>query len=146
MARFTLAMLIGSKEVFFSKLVRDGECLRWSEKKTRDGYGMFSSQLVHRLAYELFCAPIPAGMTVDHKCFTRDCCNPEHLRLLTPGANAANQRQKFTGKCRAGHERTEANTYWCQVRGYRMRFCRDCNKARAREFKERKRLRQQAAA
>lgn len=40
-----------------------------------------------RLMYLLHRGRIPEGLTVDHICFNRMCCNPAHLQLLTRSEN-----------------------------------------------------------
>lgn len=59
------------------------------------GYGMIRSQgragrqmLTHRVTYEHFVGPIPAGLQVDHLCRVKRCCNPDHLEAVTRSENA----------------------------------------------------------
>lgn len=63
----------------------------------RGGYGYFTvaSRVTpaHRVAWELWCGPIPEDLTVDHLCRVRNCVRPSHLRLATHREN-----------CQAGHE------------------------------------------
>lgn len=50
----------------------------------------------HRAAWVHRNGQIPQGMTVDHRCHTRRCVNPDHLRLLTNEENArGGARDKF---------------------------------------------------
>lgn len=86
-----------------SNTVKQGECWCWALALSDDGYGRISLRVglskprgfwVHRVAYELFVGPIPAGMTVDHRieeglCRYKHCWRPEHLRLLTVGENTS---------------------------------------------------------
>ena len=93
--------------------------------------------LAHRVAWTALHGPIPAGMVIDHKCFTRACINPDHLRLFTHEENARRQNGvDFTeGTCRRGHpesERVDAN--W--ARNART-YCRSCARERAAERKAR---------
>jgi len=59
---------------------------------TDRGYGQISvatskSRVAHRVSYELFCAPIPDGMYVLHRCDVPSCVNPDHLFVGTQQDN-----------------------------------------------------------
>ena len=78
-------------------IVWDGGCARWTRGHDHKGYGTIhvpdrGKRMVHRVVFELQNGPIPAGLAVDHKCFTRDCINPEHLQLATPAENMENRQ------------------------------------------------------
>lgn len=51
------------------------------------GYGRISINgvlsAVHRVAYAHFFGYIPAKKQVDHLCNVHNCCNPEHLELVS---------------------------------------------------------------
>lgn len=119
-------------------------CWPW-HKLTPYGYGPVyfkgKSTLAHRMAYELFVAPIPDGLTVDHlchdpdkcdldtKCPHRRCCNPRHLEAVTQAVN--NHRgNTWSGRnfrktrCKYGHPFTPGNLY--TYPGGRERACRKC--------------------
>jgi hypothetical protein len=68
----------------------------WTGGLAAKGYGYAHhegrSQRVHRMSYEFFVGPIPDGMQVDHKCHTRACANPSHLRLCS---NVENHRNRL---------------------------------------------------
>ena len=49
---------------------------------------------VHRVAYETFCGPIPAGMDVDHRCYLPLCINPGHLEAVPKYVNQHTRRRK----------------------------------------------------
>lgn len=75
------------------------ECWPWRLSTTSNGYGQVSWWVkeikanrmtnAHRVVWERVHGPIPVGMTVDHRCRNRVCCNHLHLRLLTNVANAS---------------------------------------------------------
>ena len=74
-----------------------GACWPWMAGRTGTGYGQFiinsRKYRAHRIAFELHAAqPIPDGMQIDHRCFNRACCNPEHLRLASPKQNGEHRR------------------------------------------------------
>lgn len=86
-------------ERFWSKVDRRGpdECWLWLASILNNGYGCFSSEwsnLAHRVAWELVCGPIPAGLCVLHRCDVKLCVNPAHLWLGTKADNNADCRAK----------------------------------------------------
>lgn len=69
-------------------------CWLWEGSTVSGGYGNLYAdggmKYVHRLSYERHKGTIPEGRYIDHECHTRNCLNPEHLRLATPGENMQN--------------------------------------------------------
>lgn len=96
---------------FWQSVDKRGDCWVWLGSVHR-GYGRISwlgqSRYVHRISFELAYGHIPEGMQIDHRCHTRRCVNPEHLRLVTPkqncehltGANANNKSSGLRGVTR----------------------------------------------
>lgn len=66
-------------------------CWIWQGAPAKTGYGRMSVgnqlQYVHRLSYEVHVGPVPEGLTIDHLCRVRLCCNPEHLEPVTRAEN-----------------------------------------------------------
>jgi hypothetical protein len=114
----------------------DGDCVVWTGKRDRSGYGRFydSEQQrfvpVHRAAYESAVGPISDGMQLDHLCGNRACVKVAHLEPVTPFENSARARARTSQydprtHCVNGHEFTGANTYMAGG----CRACRACNRA-----------------
>lgn len=125
-------------------------CWLWLASYRHLDYGQFAvnrkSQLAHRVSYEHFVGPIPAGTELDHKCRTPSCVNPEHLEPVT---HAENVRRGESGRnnsrktrCIHGHEYTPENTE-IQTSGHRA--CRICRRDIARESARRQRARKRAS-
>ena len=71
--------------------LKTGTCWYWRGELDRHGYGVLEvcgkGKRVHRLSYEAFVGPIPAGLVIDHLCRVRDCINPDHLEPVTSQEN-----------------------------------------------------------
>lgn len=111
----------------------DDCCWPWKLSIGSHGYGQVgwwdntlrrsAMTTAHRVAWLASVGPIPEGMTVDHLCHQRRCCNPAHLRLLSNVENARDNSQGRKMSCPAGHTYDLGNTY-VNPRGHR--FCRQC--------------------
>lgn len=93
----------------------------------RGGYGkikfMGKTLLSHRVSYELFNGPVPAGMMVCHKCDTTNCINPRHLFLGTAQDNMTDKIEKGRHKgARAGEQHHKARLSVWQVEEIRVRL------------------------
>lgn len=112
------------------------ECWPWKLSIGSHGYGQAGWSLpggknnmttAMRVAWTAANGPIPDGLTVDHLCRNRPCCNPAHLRLLTNEANAGDTALARRTHCVHGHLYDERNTY-LDPKGHRR--CRACARER----------------
>jgi hypothetical protein len=88
------------KQRLLASVIVDEATGCWNWTKAKDprpgkGHGLMTvgGKMLkpHRLAYELFVGPIPAGMHILHSCDNGACCNPAHLR---PGTHQDNMRDR----------------------------------------------------
>lgn len=84
---------------FLDALQRESNgCWRWKQRCNSHGYGqtrIHQTKIAsHRLAYTLFCGPIPDGMCVLHHCDNPPCCRPDHLFLGTMKDNMQDMAKK----------------------------------------------------
>lgn len=110
-------------------------CIESAYSKGSGGYSHLGFQgrtlFVHRVAYELAHGPIPPGLTLDHLCRNRACCNPDHLEPVTNKENilrgtapsAINARMT---ECRNGHP-------FVGVDSQGKRRCKTCRNTYVRE-------------
>lgn len=96
-------------------MVDTDACFPWLGPVTPKGYGRVKFYRVggmfyaHRVAYSLTRGPIPDGLTIDHTCRNRRCCNPEHLEPVTSRVNTL-RGEGITAQlarkalCKHGHE------------------------------------------
>lgn len=142
-------------------------CWEWTGRTSARGHPLFTGEgesYANRLAYKLWCGPVPPGFHVVPACARRACISPFHLLALPPGAalrftqrwdqarNAPKPaaRQPWT-HCRQGHELTPENTEWnhstrrrgpdrCLV-AVTTRLCRICARARRRRYQQSRAMR-----
>jgi hypothetical protein len=72
-------------------------CFEWIACLDGRGYGTFWTNRgcgAHRIAFELYCGPIPSGLWVLHHCDNRKCVNPSHLFLGTQFDNMRDMVRK----------------------------------------------------
>lgn len=93
----------------------------------------------HRVIYASLRGEIPSGMELDHLCKRRNCCNPDHLDVVTHAENVrrgnVGLRQRSQTHCKNGHPFNDINTRW---RG-KWRACIECNRVSSREYARKKR-------
>lgn len=112
------------------KVRPDIGCWEWQGYVKPNGYGQaHRNDLVHILMWEHYNGTVPPGLTLDHLCRNRRCCNPAHLEPVTARVNilrgvgfAATNAKKY--RCTLGHPLVGKNVYLRPDRHGRM--CRTC--------------------
>lgn len=76
---------------------KKSRCWVWGGAKQSCGYGQVwrhdKNQYVHRVMYTLLVNPLNSTRDVDHLCFNRLCCNPDHLEPIPHWLNIARRRK-----------------------------------------------------
>lgn len=138
-------------------------CWLWNRSTDAKGYATMhlggKDHRAHRLAYELFVGPIPAGQEIEHACHGRDvtcfagndcqhrrCCRPDHLVPVDHATNVRSGRSwsihGLKTHCPRGHAYDATNTRFLpKPNGGMSRACRTC----AREKRRAERARQREA-
>lgn len=134
------------KIALFDKIEKQSNgCWLWVGALTHDGYPRAGSRYMHRVSYETHKGAITKGLTLDHLCKTRNCCNPDHLEPVTLQENISrgNYAWRITlTHCKHGHEFTVENTVFRPTGGRKggpRRNCRECGRIAQRAYQQRKR-------
>ncbi|MBF6287141.1 HNH endonuclease [Nocardia cyriacigeorgica] len=90
--------------------------------------------LTHVLTYETENGLRPEGMYLDHLCRVTECCNPNHLELVTHKENVRRGRvprlQEHKTQCPKGHPYSGENL----IQRNRRRICRKCANAASQAY------------
>jgi hypothetical protein len=151
-------------ETFWSRVRKDQVgtgCWEWTRGRT-EGYGMYDfdgrTRLTHRIALDLAGIEVPNGMVVDHMCRNLTCCNPVHLRVVTPRVNALEnndtpfQRNAAKTHCtKCGTKLDGENVFWAPCKGPKgtpmaTRICITCTRLRCPGTKRKPNTREEALA
>ncbi len=130
----------------YLNIVESSGCWIWNRTLQRTGYGIYTmngrrkSSYPHRSFYEFFNGPLVNGLTIDHLCRNRACCNPEHLEQVTKKENtlrgmsppAVNARRTH---CVNGHEFSKENTHETPNNPRVKRYCKQCLRDRHKKYK-----------
>jgi hypothetical protein len=120
----------------------ENECWLWKGARNLQGYGKFAIRpkwyQAHRLSYDHFWGPIPAGMQIDHLCRNIACVNPRHLEPVTPVINQSRgKRGVLHTHCANGHLLDGSNIYWNRSGKYLSRDCQKCKTDARRRYRQR---------
>jgi hypothetical protein len=109
-------------------------CWIWEGSQNGRGYGQITVYgklwKVHRLSYETWIGPIPEGLTIDHLCRQKLCCNPTHLEAVPLPENLrrhfrdAGHPNANKTHCKNNHPYDEENTRYVG-KGRVCRICRN---------------------
>ena len=109
-------------------------CWLWLGAVNRNGYGTWSGDKAHRISWRLHQGEIPKGLYVCHRCDVKNCVNPAHLFLGTPGDNMRDMCVKGRGVFPRGERNGRSKLMTSQVAEIKNRAKRGNYSALAREF------------
>lgn len=104
-------------DLFWAKVNKAGECWNWTACVTELGYGKFGAGTrgwvrAHRFSWELHNGPIPAGMSVLHRCDNPACVRPDHLFLGSIAENSRDMVAKGRSSRGAAHGELSRRVRW----------------------------------
>lgn len=112
-------------------------CWLWTSVINPRGYPTFSvkglPKVAHQLSYRLHVGPITEGLCVLHRCDTKSCVNPAHLRLGTSGENTREAVARGHWPKRDGSNNGNARLTEDQVR--EIRTSKETYTALAKKFR-----------
>lgn len=117
--------LEAKKRAFWSRVQigSKGACWTWTACRDGKGYGLVRwakcKSRAHRVAWQLMCGAIPAGICVLHHCDNPPCCNPAHLFLGTLRDNIADKVAKGRGRGAPGERQRNAKLNEPKIRQIR---------------------------
>lgn len=121
-------------------------CWLWYKATSMSGYGsMRVGKLMvraHRLSYQIHHGTILKDLMILHKCNTKLCVNPDHLKAGTHLDNMLDlikwgkKKNRLKTHCKNGHEYSEDNTYIKKIGRSYGRFCRECKRNHLRKFRK----------
>ena len=131
------------------KLVRhnaESGCWEWIGATSSDGYGRvrFRGRRtgLHRITFQVQNGEVPDDMVIDHVCRNRKCCNPAHLRCVTPRDNALQnsvgiaQANAAKEKCPRCGSRFQPTKFKTKDGTYRdLRYCRPCKLKQMKDWR-----------
>lgn len=111
-------------------------CWIWTGARQKSGHGKIGvagrTLCAHRVAYETWVGPIPAGLHLDHLCRRPACIKPLHLQPVTARTNilrgtAPAARSRRSPICLRGHSYAEFGVVYSG-----KRKCSECSRAYSR--------------
>lgn len=109
--------------------ITDSGCWEYPIISRRLGYGIVSvghseRYYAHRVFYHFFKGELIDGLTIDHLCRNRQCCNPDHLEQVSAAEN------KRRGYCPAMINRRKTSCPKCNsdytLKKNGKRYCKPC--------------------
>jgi hypothetical protein len=143
----------------FSKIVvTESSCWEWQAKRSRGGYGCINfrgrDEVAHRVLYAWAVEPLPRKVNgqktpqLDHvACNNPPCCNPSHVKLVTPRENTLRSNNPMAVNARKTHCSNGHLLPAPNIKSRNGRYCYACRyERRASETPEQREYRRQQVA
>lgn len=128
---------------FYTKISfnEDNWCWEFTGHIDRYGYGNFGTKFgrkAHRFSFQLHNGDLVNGLSIDHLCNNKKCCNPEHLDQVSITENlkrASHQISTINSQkthCIRNHSLTGYNLISYNTKEGKKRMCRTCKNMTSR--------------